>query len=258
MPIHDWDLVTTNLRRLRERRYEVAVIATSAIESHNLHLPEGEDYLHANAVARAAVEKAWPRCESVILLPGLPYGVDCNLMDFPLSIHVSQATLDTMLREIVVSLNHHGIRKVVLVNGHGGNDFTPFIRQIQSDTDSHVFVCHWWTVGKDRYDEIFDHPDDHAGEMETSVALALFPDLVEMAWAKDGKAKPFRFEALERGWVKTSRRFSRLNDHSATGYPMEATAEKGRRYLDIAIGRLSDFLVELANTEIDAQFPHEP
>src|SRR5690606_15013690 len=94
--IHDWDLVTTNLGRLRERRYEVAVISTSAIESHNDHLPEGQDFLHAGTVARRAVEAAWPRCESVILLPGLPYGVDCNLMDFPLSIHVSQAVLDAM------------------------------------------------------------------------------------------------------------------------------------------------------------------
>jgi len=256
--IHDWDLVTTNLGRLRDREYEVAVIATSAIESHNDHLPEGQDFLHANTVARRAVEAAWPRCESVLLLPGLPYGVDCNLMDFPLSIHVSQAVLDAMLREIVVSLRHHGIRKIVIVNGHGGNDFTPFVRQIQADLDVHVFVCNWWTAGADKYSEIFDKPDDHAGQLETSVALALFPDLVELDRAKDGAVAPFRFEALERGWVKTSRRFSRLNNHSAAGNPAGASAERGKAYIDLVVGRLADFLVELSTTPIDDAFPQQP
>ena len=121
-------------------------------------------------------------------------------MAFPLSIHVSQATLDAMLRDIVGALRQHGIRKIVIINGHGGNDFVPFVRQVQSDLPVHVFLCNWWTVGTDRYGEIFDASDDHAGEMETSVALALFPELVEQERAKDGGARPFRFEALEQGW----------------------------------------------------------
>lgn len=185
--INEWDLLETNLRRLRDRKYEVAVIPTAATEAHNLHLPEGQDVLHTTWMARRVCEMAWPRCESVICLPALPYGVDCNLLGFPLSIHVSQATLDAMLRDIITSCRHHGIRKIVLVNGHGGNDFVPLVRQIQSDLDVHVFICNWWMVGSDRYGEIFTHPDDHAGELETSVAMHLFPHLVEMEHAKDGK-----------------------------------------------------------------------
>lgn len=256
--INDWDLTQTNLRRLRERKYEVAVLPTCAIEAHNRHLPEGQDMFQANWVARRSCELAWPECESVIYLPAIPYGVDCNLMDFPLSIHVSQNTLNQMIRDIIVALNHYGIHKLVIVNSHGGNDFTAFVRQVQSDLDVHVFVCNWWTVGKDVYHDIFENAEDHAGEMETSVALNLYPDLVEMEHAGDGAAKPFRFEALNKGWLKTSRNFGKLNDHCAVGDPSKASAEKGQKYLDLVCGRISSFLVELAKTPIDDSFPHAP
>jgi len=256
--IREWDLTETNLHRVARRRYEVAVLPVGAIEAHNRHLPEGQDTRHTTWVARRCCELAWPECESVICLPAVAYGVDCNLLAFPLTIHVSQATLDALLRDIIVSLHRHGIRKIVLINGHGGNDFMSLIRQIQSELPVHVFLCNWWTVGRDRYAEIFEAPDDHAGEFETSVALALYPELVERDVAGSGAARPFRFEALRQGWVRTSREFSRLNDHCAVGDPSRASAEKGRRYLELVCGRISRFLVELAQTPIDGHFPHVP
>jgi len=256
--IDEWDLTATNLQRIRERRYEVAVLPTSAIEAHNRHLPEGTDFRHAAYVARRCCAAAWAQCPRVVCLPGIPYGVDCNLMAFPLSLHVSQATLDAMIRDLTTSLRHHGIRKLVIVNGHGGNEFTPLVRQLQADLDVHLFVCNWWTVGRDRYSEFFAAADDHAGELETSVMLALAPELVERAQAGPGTARPFRFEALQRGWVRTSRQFDRLNDHCAVGDPARASAEKGQRYLDLVCERITAFLVELAEAEIDAAFPHVP
>ena len=256
--IEEWDLTSTNLHRLSKRRYEVAVLPTGAIEPHNLHLPEGQDYFHSATVAFQCCRIAWQKSPSVICLPPIPYGVDCNLLDYPLAIHVSQATLDAMVKDIVLSLRHHGIRKIVILNGHGGNDFTPLVRQIQCDLDVHVFVCDWWTVGRDRWDEFFDAPDDHAGEFETSVAMALHPDLVEPDVAGDGVARPFRFEALEKGWVKTSRRFSRLNDHCAAGDPSKASVEKGEKYLELVCGRIGQFLADLARTPIDESFPQLP
>jgi creatinine amidohydrolase len=256
--IQDWDLTTTNLHRIVQRRYEVAVLPIGAIEAHNRHLPEGQDWLHTSHIARRCCRSAWEQCQSVVCLPTLPFGVDCNLMAFPLSIHVSQATLDATVRDIVTSLERHGIRKTVILNGHGGNDFVPLIRQLQCDLSVHVFLCNWWTVGNDRYHEIFDAPDDHAGEMETSVALALCPELVEQELAGDGQPRPFRFEALRQGWVRACRDFGRLNDHCGVGDPSRASAEKGRRYLDLVCERITTFLVELAHTPIDEHFPHAP
>jgi len=256
--IHEWDLVTANLGRLAGRRYELAVLPIGAVEAHNRHLPQGQDLLHTTWVARQCCRRAWPQCRSVICLPPIPFGVDCNQLAFPMAIHVSQATLDAVVRDVIGSLRRHGIRKIVLLNGHGGNAFKPLIRQVQCDMDVHVFLCDWWTVGRDRYDEIFDRPDDHAGQMETSVALALYPELVEMARAGDGRTRPFRFEALEKGWVATSRDFARLNDHCASGDPTGASAERGRRYLELVCERVSAFLVDLAQAPIDETFPHVP
>ena len=255
--INEWELAMTNLGRLQRRRYEVAVLPTAATEPHNRHLPEGQDLLHTQYVAAESCRRAFERCGSVICLPALPFGVDCNQLGFPLAIHVSQASLDAMVRDVIASLACHGIRKIVLLNGHGGNDFTPLVRQVQFDLKVHVFLCDWWTVGHDRYGDFFDRPDDHAGQMETSVGLALYPNLVELDQAGSGLTRPFRFEALRKGWVRTSRDFARLNDHCAAGDPRGASADRGRAYLDLVCARVSDFLVELAGATIDEHFPHE-
>jgi len=191
----------------------------------------------------------------VLCLPTLPFGVDCNLMGFPMAIHVSQRVPDAMVREVIASCRRYDIRKFVLLNGHGGNDFKPLIRQIQCDMDVFVFGIDWWKVGRDKYDEVFTAPDDHGGQFETSVALALYPELVELAQAGDGSVREFRFEALRAGWAYTSRDFSKLTEQCAVGDPAGASAERGRRYLDLVIGRIAEFLVELATAPIDEHFP---
>jgi len=255
--IRDWLLVSVNLGRVEKNKYEVAVLPVGAIEPHNRHLPQGQDFLHTTHLAQRCSEMAWQKCHSVLCLPALPYGVDCNLLEFPFAIHISQSTLDVMIREIIVSLRKHGIRKIVIFNGHGGNEFKPLIRQIQCDMDVFVFCCNWWQVGMDCYDEIFTAPEDHAGQMETSVAMALHPELVEIDLAGHGRIPEFRFKALRAGWVKTSRNFAMLNDHCAIGSPKDASAEKGRKYIDIVCSRISEFLVELAQSPIDEHFPYK-
>lgn len=255
--INDWDLTETNLSRLSQQNLKVAVLPIGAIEPHNRHLPEGQDFLHTTYVAKQSCKIAWQTCKSIICLPTIPYGVDCNLMEFPLAIHVSQSTLDAMIRDIVSSLQKHGIRKIVIINGHGGNDFIPLIRQLQCEIDVYLFVCDWWKVGFDKYSEIFDKPDDHAGEFETSVALELYPELVEIDKAEKAIPRQFRFKALNEGWIRTSRKFSNLNNLCAVGDPANATAEKGKRYLDLVCKRISEFLIELSQAPIDALFPHK-
>ena len=256
--INEWDLTQTNQARLKQHMPNVAVLGSSAIEAHNYHLPEGQDFLHTEAIVKRVAQMAWEKTSSVICLPTIPYGVDCNLLEFPLTIHVKQTTLDLLLTEIVASLAHHGIRKIVLINGHGGNDFTPLVRQIQADLGVFIFWCNVYEVGQDKHNEIFDTADDHAGELETSMALALFPELVELEQADSGASRPFQFEALEQGWIKTSRMFSNLNDHCGNADPSLSTAEKGQQYLDFICNRISNFLIELAEADVNDHFPHFP
>ncbi len=251
-----YDLTKINLLQAQKIQFEVAVLPIGAIEAHNRHLPYGQDFFHTSFVAEQSVKQAWEQTQKVLLLPGIPYGVDANLLDFPLVMHVRQSTLDSMIRDLAESLKKHGIQKMVLLNGHGGNDFKPLIRQLQVDLSIHLFLINWWQVGSDHYSEIFEKPDEHAGELETSVALHLFPELVHLSEAGEGKARPFRFKALNEGWVYTSRRFAQLNDHCAVGNPFAATAEKGKRYLDLVCQRISQFLIELAESDLDSDFPY--
>jgi len=253
--IDEWDITATNQDRMRRRAYEVAVLGAGAIEPHNFHLPIGQDFRHTDHIVRAACRAAWQRAPSVLALPTLPFGVDCNLMAFPMAVHVCQAALDAIVREVIASVRHYGIRKFVLINGHGGNDFVPLVRQVQRDMDVFVFLVDWWKVGHDRYEEIFTAPDDHGGQFETSVALELYPELVELDKAGDGSVRPFRFEALRKGWARTSRDFAKLSDQCAAGDPSGASAERGKAYLDLVIARMADFLVELAEAPIDDTFP---
>ena len=254
--IDKWDISQVNLDITRETKYEVAVLPTSAIEPHNTHLPYGQDYLLCNLVAKRICKEAWEKGARALYLPGLPYGVDCNLMDFPLAIHVSQQTLNAMVQDIIVSLKQNGIRKILLLNGHGGNSFKSFVRQIQCDHDIHLFTCDWWLAGLDRADEFFTEPGDHAGQLETSCCMATYPELVGDIVPNTGYDKPFRFDALNEGWMKTSRNFANLNNECAAGDPAGSTAEKGEAYLDMVCNRLTKFLVELSNEPIDETFPH--
>jgi creatinine amidohydrolase len=254
--INEWDITQTNQKNIINNKPNVAILGTSAIEAHNYHLPEGQDFLHTDAIVKRVTKESWEKTKSVICLPTLPYGVDCNLMDFPLTIHVRQSTLDLMITEIVSSLVHHGIKKIVLINGHGGNDFAPLVRQIQSDLDVYMFWCNFYEI-KDKNNKIFEKDDDHAGEIETSIALALFPELVQFSQANDGAARPYKFEALEKGWIKTSRKFSRLNDYCGNADPSLATAEKGHKYLDFVCNQISEFIVQLSQSDVDEYFPHK-
>ncbi len=250
-----WDLKRTTLAALRKSHYEVAVLPVGAVEAHNHQLPEGMDVIHTEYVAQQCCRRAWETCQSVLCLPAVPFGVDSNLMAFPLTVHVSQATLDAYVKEILQSLRRHGLRKFVLLNGHGGNEFKPLIRQLQYEMDIFVFNCNWWNVGADVFEDMFGKNDDHGGAMETSVALAICPEVVDSDKAGPGTVPPYRFDALNKGWLTTSRDFSKLNDHCAVSSDAAPTPEKGRRFLNLVCDRISAFLVELANAEIDDHFP---
>jgi creatinine amidohydrolase len=177
-------------------------------------------------------------------------------MGFPMTINVEQKTLDAMITEIVASLEYHKVRKLVIVNGHGGNDFKPLLRSLNNRTSVFLVLVDWWKVGMDKAGEIFSKPGEHADEMETSVGLALFGDLVHLPAAGDGSVHRSRFEAIEKGWVSIARPWHLVTKDSTHGDPRNATKEKGEKYVRLVTERLSDFVVELAAAPMDDRFPY--
>ena len=253
-------LAETNYTFTRENRYEVAVLPMGATEPHNLHLPYGMDVFEGTTIGERICEAAHGRGARVVLLPTIPYGTETNLQAFPLAMNLNPSTLFAVLKDLVESLERSGIRKLVLLNSHGGNDFKPMLRELHGRTSVHLFLCNWYQMILDRYDAIFEQRDDHAGEMETSFALAYYPHLVvrtaegQIA-ADEGRTTPTRFEAINRGWVSITRPWHLLTRHAGSGNPFAATAEKGRQMMELVVERLSEFLLELSRAEVDDRFP---
>lgn len=243
--------------------YQVALVLLGATEPHNHHLPYATDVLESEAVADLVCAAAWAKGARVLALPCIPFGVQSNLMSVPdaFPINVYPSTMFALLQDVVVSLQAKGIRKIVLFNSHGGNDFLkPFIREMtaRNPAAGEPFLCsiNWWQVGADVYKEVFTHKDDHAGELETSVMLHLHPELVRPDAATDGAAKPTRFEAINKGWVSISRPWHLLTESTGVGDARQGSADKGKHYLDIVVPRLATFLHELAAANVnDPSFP---
>jgi creatinine amidohydrolase len=253
-----WNLTELTYDQVRAATpFEVAVLPFGATEPHNLHLPYGTDTLQVERIGALACAAAAEAGGRVVLLPALPYGTETNQMAFPLAINLDPTTVASIVTDIAASLAAHGIRKLVLLNGHGGNDLKWILRQLYGKTQVHLFLCHWYKVAADRHASIFDEPGDHAGELETSMMLAHYPELVHLRAADAGATAASRFEGVRRGWVEITRPWHLLTTNSGAGDPRAGTAEKGRALTEVVVQRLAAFLAELSNSPIDERFPFE-
>jgi creatinine amidohydrolase len=261
--VQPWELATAAYGEIKGLVYDVAVLPFGATEPHNLHLPYGTDTLEANEIAQSICAAAAEQGARVILLPTIPFGTESNHRGLPFSLNAQPSTLLLLARDLIESVIQSGVRKIVLLNSHGGNELKVILRELYGRVDAHLFLCFWPHVVRDCYHEIFDEPDDHAGEMETSLALAYFPDLVRRnadgtLTADAGTTRSFRFQALTNGWVSVTRPWQRLTTNTGAGNPAAASADKGRRLVEILVERLAPFLVELAASPLDELFPFAP
>jgi creatinine amidohydrolase len=256
-----WILAETNYAHVKSCAYDVAVLPMGATEPHNLHLPYGTDTLEAEAISSRACQVAWERGARVVMLPAIPYGTETNQNQCRLSMNLNPSTLALVIRDLVHSLEGHGIRKLLILNSHGGNEFKPLLRELHGTTRVQLFLCDWFRgLTADVKKDIFQMPDDHAGEMETSLGLAYFGHLVALnpdgtLAADDGTTAETRLEAVNKGWVSITRPWHLLTTNTGAGNPHAATAEKGKALMEVIVERLSGFLVELAGAKIDERFP---
>ena len=255
-----WVLAETNYGYTKEHAYEVAVLPLGATEPHNLHLPYGTDTFEAAFIGEHVCAEAHRRGANVVLLPVIPYGTETNLHRFPLALNLNPSTMQRIIEDLVASLVETGVRKIVLLNSHGGNDLKPVLREMYGKTAAHLFLCNWYQSVRGEASNIFSKPDDHAGEMETSFALAFFPELVARnpdgtLRADAGVVAATRFEALNEGWLSITRPWHLLTSNSGAGDPHAATAAKGQQLMQILVDRLASFLVDLSAAALDDRFP---
>jgi creatinine amidohydrolase len=254
----EWVLAEVSHAFLREHKPEVAVLPFGATEAHNLHMPYGTDNYQVEEIAERACEKAYRAGARVVVLPAIPFGVNTNHFQIPggLACSLTPTTLLQIITDLADSMERQGVRKLLLLNGHGGNELKPLARQLHHRTKVFLCVCDWYRMAADKYPGIFAAPGEHADEVETSLGLAFFPGLVRPELADDGAARPSRFEAINRGWVSITRPWHLVSKNTGLGDPSRATADKGRQLMDVLVERLSEFLVALSAAPMDAEFPY--
>ncbi|UCG89227.1 MAG: creatininase family protein [Gemmatimonadota bacterium] len=238
---------------VRSASYEVAVLPWGATEAHNLHLPYGTDSLESTHIAAEAARLATEGGAAVVVLPTIPIGANAQQLEIPLTLNLHASTQAVILRDVVQSLEQSGVRKLVVLNGHGGNDFKAMIRELEIDTSLFLCTLNWYDIVD--LAPFFTEPGDHAGEMETSLMLYLEPNLVlPLELAGDGKARSFRVAALREHWAWAPRQWTKVTDDTGVGNPAHATADKGKEYFATVTAKIADFLIELSATPIEHMY----
>jgi len=231
----------------RFREVDVALLPVGAVEQHGPHLPLDTDAWDADYLAqRVAAECSEPK---PLALPLIPYGVSFHHDDFPGTIGVSNDALARMVYDVGMSCARNGITKLVIINGHGGNQATLQFAAQMINRDARIFTTvdtgETSDVDLDRLCETAN--DVHAGEIETSTSLATRPHLVRMDLA-EREVQSFSSRYLDfsaRRSVEWYARTAKISDSGVLGDPTRATAEKGREMWEIMVRNLVELVEHL-------------
>ena len=175
--IRPYILAETNWKHLQNEQFQLAVLPWGATEAHNYHLPYATDNFQAEAMVAESARIAWEQGKKVVVLPAIPFGVNTGQKDIYLDINLNPSTQFAILKDIITVLNNQGLYKLLLFNGHGGNDFKPMIRELGLLFPKMFISFCFFPQMLDKY-EYFENQGDHADEMETSLMLYLREDLV--------------------------------------------------------------------------------
>jgi len=252
------EILKMTLKEVRdEGHFEVAVLPWGSCEPHNLHLPYGCDTLATEKIAEISAKKAKEKGAKVIVLPAIPIGVNSNTMEFPLVLNLNPTTQLTILKDIIQCLEKHGIYKLIILNGHGGNEFKFMAREMHGKTKVHIFVLNWWEVGEDIANSVCDDKTgEHGNEAETSWFMYMYPELVHLEWADSGQVKEPVLKGLKNKWLWIARPWHLLTTNSGYGNPEKATEEKGKKIVEATTDRIAETIKELSDVKINNTFPY--
>lgn len=227
------EMTAPEIRRLpRESTLIVAPIA--ATEQHGPHLPTSTDAILAVAVA-AGVDRAL--VDRALVLPVLWLGASDHHLPFGGTLTASLPTYERMLVGLLTPLLRDGFRRILILNGHGGNNDPLRVALRRLDVEFPLAILAgsaYWDLAAPGLAALCDGPlkaVGHACEIETSLMLHLRPDLVRSPLIRDD---PDTTPPGLRG-LTWARDFGRKTDHGVVGHPESASAEKGRRMLGVAV-----------------------
>jgi creatinine amidohydrolase len=232
-----WSELTRREVGLAVERGAVCAIGVGSLEQHGDHLPTDTDTFMASSVLNEAAD----RCTStVITLPPIPYGFSPYHMRFGGTVSLSAATFSALIRDICSSVRAAGAGLLLVINGHGGNEgLLRAVSQEETGADFSVVPVSYWNAAIQDGRRIFTVDGGfvgHAGQAETSLALALRSDLV-------GRT-PREFESITEPPLLPTR--SRLGSSGVIGDPGAGSAELGHKFFEIVVGALAAFFDQSA------------
>jgi creatinine amidohydrolase len=247
-------------------RPRVAIVPIGTLEDHGRHLPIDTDLLLCASVCELAASRAHDR---VVLVPAINHGYSPHHMDFPGAITIGPHTLIDYGLDVCKSLAHHGFTRVLIVNGHGSN--TPFADIIARLCVVHTgalaaAVNYWSAPGVREVAEALRESEpvggmNHACEFETSLYLAIRPELVNMQQAvhelSHRPSKNYWTDLVAGdGPLAMMEHWSQLSESGVMGDPTKASAEKGRALLDAAANGIVELVDEMLAREVRPRKDH--
>jgi creatinine amidohydrolase/Fe(II)-dependent formamide hydrolase-like protein len=232
---------------------DTALLPVGAVEQHGPHLPLDTDAWDADyPCLEVAARCSEPR---PLVLPLIPYGVSYHHEEFPGTLSVSPRSLSSLVYDIGMSVARHGVRKLVIVNGHGGNAPALQYAAQMINRDAHIFTCVDTGETSD-FDiaKIAETADDvHAGEIETSTTLATRPGLVDMTSAVRNVPR-YTTHYLRPSSTRSVPWYSytgQISQSGVLGDPTRASREKGEQLWQVMIDRLVEFVEALKGRSLE-------
>ena len=249
------DLSVSNLGTARKTTYDIALLPWGATEPHNQHLPYLTDSILSHDIAVDAARQADERFGiHAMVMPAVTLGSqNPGQRELPFCVHARYETQRAVLTDIATSLYTQGLRRILIVNGHGGNNFKNMIRDLAVDMpDMMIATSEWFKVCPAK--DYFENPGDHADELETSVMMHYHPELVNLSDAGEGRSGGFSGETLRQGLAWVPRNWSRVSIDTGIGNPLTATAEKGARFAAAVAEKYAEIIRDLCEEDIYIAF----
>lgn len=243
-----WERLKAQDLRALAAEDTVVVIPVAAVEQHGPHMATGTDTIIGREVALRAARKALPVRRAVVT-PVLWCGLSEHHMAFGGTITLTPATFQWMLRDIAVALGRQGFGKILISNSHGGNHIAiqAAAEAITIELGATVVATTYFREAPDALGALLDDQPGvlHAGEAETSMMLAIAPELVDgtaLASAASPQEVPVGAGNSSYRW----RPFQHVSANGVIGDPQRASAEKGERLLEAASDAVAAILTDTA------------
>lgn len=236
-----WEQLTT--KTFEENvigKIDTAIIPIGSVEAHGLHCPLSTDNVVPWHICQALEERY---AKKLAIMPSIPYGHTWDLADWPGTINVPASVVSEYIASVGKQAAGWGMRNIIIMNGHGGNIPALSIASEQiAEVGARVVVINWW-LDFSRDILTVTSGQGHGGEDETSVMLAVTPELVNMSDANFNPYVP-KFRVRAQGIQGKSLR------HALTGDSRQATSIKGEKILFLVVARIEEILADLWNDEL--------